>query len=150
MVTPDFADSHHVNCRSDTSQIRVVSGLHKVRTVLLLELLSLLIDLGAVSARTGAEHLIPIELALKIVQKIHSGERFMAYILLPLYPEGDPASSSRCYVWHTMCIAYAHSHICASSARCTAHLRLRHDTKMPHVHLLLHYPLARCNVCFVV
>ena len=29
-----------------------------------------------------------IELALKIVQKINAGQRFMAYIVLPLYPEG--------------------------------------------------------------
>lgn len=30
-----------------------------------------------------------IELALKIVQKINAGQRFMAYIVLPLYPEGS-------------------------------------------------------------
>jgi hypothetical protein len=41
-------------------------------------------------AGTGANHLVCIELALKIVQKINAGQRFMAYILLPLFPEGDP------------------------------------------------------------
>lgn len=36
----------------------------------------------------GATHLVAIELALKIVQKINAGQRFMAYIVLPLFPEG--------------------------------------------------------------
>jgi hypothetical protein len=44
----------------------------------------------ACGAGTGANHLVCIELALKIVQKINAGQRFMAYILLPLFPEGDP------------------------------------------------------------
>ncbi len=35
-------------------------------------------------------HLIPLEIALKIVAKIHAGERFAAYILLPMYSEGAP------------------------------------------------------------
>lgn len=39
---------------------------------------------------TGAVHLIAVELALKIVQKINARERFMAYIVVPLYPEGEP------------------------------------------------------------
>ena len=36
----------------------------------------------------GATHLVPIEIALKIVSKIRDGERFMAYIVIPLFPEG--------------------------------------------------------------
>ena len=36
----------------------------------------------------GATHLVPIEIALKIVSKINDGERFMAYIVIPLFPEG--------------------------------------------------------------
>ena len=43
-----------------------------------------------VDRHAGATHLVPIEIALKIVSKINSGERFMAYIVIPLFPEGAP------------------------------------------------------------
>ncbi|XVF52792.1 hypothetical protein PTKIN_Ptkin05aG0047000 [Pterospermum kingtungense] len=36
----------------------------------------------------GANNLIPIEIALKIANKIRSNERFSAYILIPMWPEG--------------------------------------------------------------
>ena len=36
-------------------------------------------------------HTIPIEIAQKIVNKIRAGQRFTAYILIPMFPEGDPA-----------------------------------------------------------
>ena len=36
-----------------------------------------------------SRHLIPLEIALKIVSKIIQGERFAAYIVLPMYSEGD-------------------------------------------------------------
>lgn len=40
-------------------------------------------------------HLIPLEIALKIVAKINAGERFAAYIVLPMYSEGAlPYASS--------------------------------------------------------
>ncbi|GBG88554.1 hypothetical protein CBR_g48023 [Chara braunii] len=35
-----------------------------------------------------------MEIALKIVKKIKAGERFAAYILIPLFPEGDPAAAA--------------------------------------------------------
>ncbi|KAL2645251.1 hypothetical protein R1flu_012838 [Riccia fluitans] len=38
----------------------------------------------------GAFHLIPMELALKIVSKIEAGERFAVYIVVPMWPEGEP------------------------------------------------------------
>ncbi|CAL5229046.1 g12295 [Coccomyxa viridis] len=41
-----------------------------------------------------SRHLIPLEIALKIVSKIIQGERFAAYIVLPMYSEGDPESNS--------------------------------------------------------
>jgi phospholipase D1/2 len=41
---------------------------------------------GAV--RNVADNLVPIEIALKIADKIHRGERFAAYILMPMFPEG--------------------------------------------------------------
>ncbi|KAL7189736.1 hypothetical protein ACSBR1_039390 [Camellia fascicularis] len=42
----------------------------------------------------GALHLIPKELSLKILSKIEAGERFTVYIVLPMWPEGIPESSS--------------------------------------------------------
>ncbi|KAL9227407.1 hypothetical protein vseg_003096 [Gypsophila vaccaria] len=40
----------------------------------------------------GANNLIPIEIALKIASKIRVHERFAAYIVIPMWPEGDPKS----------------------------------------------------------
>lgn len=42
----------------------------------------------------GALHLIPKELSLKIVSKIEAGERFTVYVVIPMWPEGIPESSS--------------------------------------------------------
>ncbi|XP_019438081.1 PREDICTED: phospholipase D delta-like [Lupinus angustifolius] len=42
----------------------------------------------------GADNIIPIELALKIVSKIRSKERFTVYVVIPLWPEGVPSSVS--------------------------------------------------------
>ncbi|KAL2463079.1 Phospholipase D alpha 2 [Forsythia ovata] len=42
----------------------------------------------------GALHLIPKELSLKIVSKIEAGERFIVYIVVPMWPEGIPESAS--------------------------------------------------------
>lgn len=42
----------------------------------------------------GADNLIPMELALKIANKISADERFSVYILIPLWPEGIPSSGS--------------------------------------------------------
>ncbi|XVE52200.1 hypothetical protein DITRI_Ditri02bG0103900 [Diplodiscus trichospermus] len=39
-------------------------------------------------------HLIPKELSLKIVSKIEAGERFTVYVVVPMWPEGIPESSS--------------------------------------------------------
>ncbi|XP_038723228.1 phospholipase D delta-like [Tripterygium wilfordii] len=38
----------------------------------------------------GADNLIPMELALKIASKIRSNERFAVYVIVPMWPEGDP------------------------------------------------------------
>lgn len=45
-------------------------------------------------ANAGANHLIPMEIALKISEKIRAGEPFAAYILIPMWPEGIPVSAS--------------------------------------------------------
>nr|XP_043613520.1 phospholipase D delta-like [Erigeron canadensis] len=42
----------------------------------------------------GADHLIPMELALKIASKIRANERFSVYIVIPMWPEGVPTSAS--------------------------------------------------------
>ncbi|XP_056861088.1 phospholipase D gamma 1-like isoform X2 [Raphanus sativus] len=38
----------------------------------------------------GANNLIPMEIALKIASKIRAREKFAAYIVIPMWPEGDP------------------------------------------------------------
>ncbi|KVH88720.1 hypothetical protein Ccrd_025990, partial [Cynara cardunculus var. scolymus] len=40
----------------------------------------------------GADHLIPMELALKIANKIRANERFSVYVVIPMWPEGHPNS----------------------------------------------------------
>ncbi|KAH9616660.1 hypothetical protein KSS87_004070 [Heliosperma pusillum] len=42
----------------------------------------------------GADHLIPMELALKIASKIRAKERFTVYVVIPMWPEGVPSSNS--------------------------------------------------------
>jgi len=41
---------------------------------------------------TGANNLIPMEIALKIASKIKQHERFSVYIVIPMWPEGVPKS----------------------------------------------------------
>ncbi|KAG9141078.1 hypothetical protein Leryth_001587 [Lithospermum erythrorhizon] len=42
----------------------------------------------------GCLHLIPRELSLKIRSKIEAGERFIVYVVVPMWPEGIPESAS--------------------------------------------------------
>ncbi|XP_073033653.1 phospholipase D alpha 1-like [Primulina eburnea] len=42
----------------------------------------------------GALHVIPKELSLKIVDKITNGQRFTVYVVIPMWPEGYPESTS--------------------------------------------------------
>ncbi|KAM6593048.1 hypothetical protein CsatA_000751 [Cannabis sativa] len=42
----------------------------------------------------NALHLIPKELSLKIISKIEAGERFVVYVVIPMWPEGIPESGS--------------------------------------------------------
>ena len=52
---------------------------------------------------TNCTHVIPFEITQKIVQKITKNERFCAYICIPMFPEGDPASmpSQEILYWQT-------------------------------------------------
>ncbi|KAL3723682.1 hypothetical protein ACJRO7_035795 [Eucalyptus globulus] len=43
---------------------------------------------------SGADNLIPMELALKIASKIRAKQRFAVYIVIPMWPEGDPKSAT--------------------------------------------------------
>ena len=42
----------------------------------------------------GADNLVPMELALKIANKIRANERFSAYVVIPMWPEGVPTSAA--------------------------------------------------------
>nr|GMC59838.1 phospholipase D delta-like [Ipomoea batatas] len=42
----------------------------------------------------GADHLIPMELAMKVVSKIRANERFAIYVVMPMWPEGDPKTAT--------------------------------------------------------
>ncbi|KAK1440542.1 hypothetical protein QVD17_06371 [Tagetes erecta] len=42
----------------------------------------------------GADHLIPMELAQKIASKIRNNERFVVYVVIPMWPEGIPTSAT--------------------------------------------------------
>ncbi|KAK4269670.1 hypothetical protein QN277_022798 [Acacia crassicarpa] len=49
----------------------------------------------------GANNLIPMEIALKIAEKIRANERFAVYIVIPMWPEGVPtgAATQRILFW---------------------------------------------------
>ena len=48
----------------------------------------------------GANNLIPIEIALKIANKIKAKERFSAYIVVPMWPEGNPTGAATQRILH--------------------------------------------------
>ncbi|CAL5329590.1 unnamed protein product [Camellia sinensis] len=42
----------------------------------------------------GANNLIPMEIALKIAEKIRARERFAGYTVIPMWPEGNPTGAA--------------------------------------------------------
>ncbi|KAL6004705.1 Phospholipase D beta 1 [Asimina triloba] len=50
-------------------------------------------DPEAWNVQASANNLIPMEIALKIASKIKANERFSAYIVIPMWPEGVPTSN---------------------------------------------------------
>lgn len=46
------------------------------------------------SKDAAANHTIPAEIAFKVRDKIAAGEPFAAYIVIPMYPEGDPSTAA--------------------------------------------------------
>ena len=41
---------------------------------------------------TLAQHIVPLEIAQRVCDKINAGENFKAYIVIPMFPEGDPTT----------------------------------------------------------
>lgn len=62
----------------------------------------------------GANNLIPMEIALKIADKIRANERFAAYIVLPMWPEGVPtgAATQRILFWQVCVLTLVLSMLC--------------------------------------
>lgn len=60
---------------------------------------------------SGANNLIPMEIALKIANKIRANERFAAYILIPMWPEGVTTSApiQRILYWQVNFCCYLQS-----------------------------------------
>ncbi|GLT34764.1 hypothetical protein SLA2020_092620 [Shorea laevis] len=61
--------------------------------------------------KAGADNLIPMELALKITSKIRAGQRFAVYVVIPMWPEGNPNSERQvqeilCWQSQTMKMMY--------------------------------------------
>ena len=41
---------------------------------------------------TLTKHTVPREIVSKIIEKMEGGERFICYVTIPMFPEGDPTS----------------------------------------------------------
>ncbi|KAK2981143.1 hypothetical protein RJ640_023874 [Escallonia rubra] len=54
--------------------------------------------------KLGANNLIPMEIALKIANKIRANERFSAYVVIPMWPEGVPTDdvTQRILFWQVL------------------------------------------------
>lgn len=57
----------------------------------------------------GADRLIPMELAMKIASKIRAKERFAVYVVLPMWPEGNPKDNvmQEILFWQVICIEFS-------------------------------------------
>jgi len=62
---------------------------------------------------TLCNHTIPAEIVTKIINKMHAGERFTAYIVIPMWPEGDPTSipMQSILYWQTRTIEMMYSEV---------------------------------------
>ena len=69
---------------------------------------------------TNCHHTIPSEIAQRIVDKIERNERFTAYIMIPMFPEGDPASApiQEILYWQTRTIEMMYSRVAEAIQRC--------------------------------
>ncbi|MBD5000225.1 hypothetical protein GUF49_01425, partial [Xanthomonas citri pv. citri] len=46
------------------------------------------------------KNLIPLEIAQKICEKIEQGQEFVAYIVIPMFPEGNPEDAAMQEILH--------------------------------------------------
>ena len=57
-----------------------------------------------------ADNVVPMAIVSKIIDKIKAGERFAAYVVIPLHPEGDPATPTTQEIlfwqWSTLAMMY--------------------------------------------
>lgn len=62
----------------------------------------------AILVIAGANNLIPMEIALKIAEKIRANERFAVYVVIPMWPEGVPtgAATQRILFWQVCFNSY--------------------------------------------
>lgn len=65
-----------------------------------------LLKIAACFVQAGADHQIPMELTLKIISKIRARERFAVYIVIPMWPEGDPKTNTvqEILFWQVICL----------------------------------------------
>jgi len=58
----------------------------------------------------GSEHRIPYEIAQRIATRIQKGKPFAVYVIVPMYPEGEPQSAAvqtmLVWQWETMSMMY--------------------------------------------
>eukprot|EP00124_Ichthyophonus_hoferi_P004401 Ihof_evm1s478 gene=Ihof_evmTU1s478 len=55
---------------------------------------------GWSSPYTNCDNMVPAEIAIKVANKIRAGERFCAYILTPMHPEGAPGDMATQAIIH--------------------------------------------------
>lgn len=65
---------------------------------------------------TSCRNLVAAELTLKICEKIEKGERFAAYILIPMWPEGVPESGSVQAILHWQRLSMEGMYVAISDA----------------------------------
>lgn len=44
---------------------------------------------------TASRHTVPREIVSKIIEKMEKDEPFVCYVVIPMFPEGDPTSAAR-------------------------------------------------------
>ena len=62
---------------------------------------------------TDCHHSIPFEITQKIIEKIKTKQRFIAYIMIPMFPEGNPAAThtQEILYWQTRTIEMMYKYI---------------------------------------
>lgn len=89
----------------------------------------------------NCHHTIPAEIAEKIVDKILTGETFCAYIVIPLHPEGDPATApiQEILAWQRRTMAMMYRRIAQA-------LRETNNPAQPQDYLLFLCPINKESV----